>query len=95
MEGFLMELNNTRLYERVRTATERTIVEQDYKRLKENFEIASGLYQSEIEKIRKEHPNIRLQIDNRLFDILRQERVEAYKASSGVVFVDAFSERTI
>ena len=91
----MIDLNNGRLYERVRVAAERTILEEDFKRLKHNFELAAGLYQAALENMRRDNPNIRIPLDNRLFDILRQERVEGYRAENGVVFVDAFSERTI
>jgi hypothetical protein len=79
----------------VRIAAERTLLEEDYKRLRHNFELAAGLYQAGIEAFKRDNPGIRINLDNRLFDIMRQERVEAYKAENGVVFVDAFTERTI
>ena len=43
--------------------------------MKHNFELAAGLYQAGLENIRRDNPGIRIQLDNRLFDILRQERV--------------------
>ena len=75
-----MEMNNSRLYERVRVAAERTLLEEDHKRLKHNFELAAGLYQAALETLRRDNPGIRIQLDSRLFDILRQERVEGYRA---------------
>ena len=38
------------------------MIEEDYRRLKENFAAAAGIYQQAIQELRKNHPEIRINL---------------------------------
>lgn len=95
IEGFLGELKGTRLYESVQLALRREKAEENFKRLKENFAAAASIYQQGIEQMRIEHPQIRVNFERNLFDIMQRENVQAFKTESGAIFVNDFSQRTV
>ena len=95
LEGFLVGLNGTRIKESVSLAIERRKMQDDYARLKEQFQAAVSIYQNQIDKLKKENPNMRIDIDTRLFDMLREQRLSVFKLAGDVVHLERFSERTV
>ena len=85
LEGFLVGLNGSRIKESVTKAIERRKMEDDYMRLKEQFAAAASIYQNQIEKIRKDNPNLRIDVDTRLFDMLREQKLAVFKLAGDVV----------
>ena len=71
MEGFLVGLGGSRIKESVSKSLERWKMEQDHLRLKDQFQAAVSIYQNQIEKLKKDNPGMRIDIDTRLFDMLR------------------------
>ena len=63
IENFITtDLRNTKLYESVQIAIKRNAIEEDYKRLKENFAAAAGIYQQAIQELKKNHPEIKINL---------------------------------
>ena len=94
MEGFLVGLNGTRIKESVELAMTRRKMEEDYLRLKQQFQAAVSIHQSQLEKLRRDNPGIRIDLDNRLFEMLRDQRLNVYNVR-GDVHLERFSQRTI
>lgn len=46
-------------------------MEQDHLRLKDQFQAAVSIYQNQIEKLKKDNPGMKIDVDTRLFDMLR------------------------
>jgi hypothetical protein len=95
LEGFLVSFNGTRIKESVDLAIARRKSEEDYFRLKEQFGVAVGLMQSLVERIRRENPNVRVDLDPKIFDILKDHKISIYKTGSDIVHLERFSERTV
>ena len=69
-------------------------MEDDYLKLKEQFQAAVSIYQSQLEKLRRDNPGIRIDLDNKLFEILRDHKLNVYNVK-GDVHLERFSQRTI
>ena len=95
MEGFLVGFNGTRIKESVDLAIARRKLDDDYIRLKEQFGVAVGIFQGLVERLKKENPNIRIDIDQRVFDILKDHKIAIYKTAGDIVHLERFSERTV
>lgn len=95
MEGFLLGLQGTRIRESVETAINRRKLEEDYLRLKDQFGVAVGIFNAQIDRIRVENPSARINVDNRIFDILKDQKVQVYKTAGDIVHLERFSERTV
>lgn len=59
IQNFLTEIKG-RLYEDVELSLRRIKLEEDIKRLRENFGAAATIYQQGIEQLRIDNPNIRI-----------------------------------
>lgn len=57
--------------------------------------MASQLYRTHIDSIRREHPGLRIDIDKNLIDLLTSERVTIDRIEGGVVFMERFLEKVI
>ncbi len=95
MEGFLMGMQGTRIRESVETAISRRKMEEDYTRMKDQFGVAVGILQGQVERIKRENSNIRIDIDPKIFEILKDQRIQVYKTAGDIVHLERFSERTI
>jgi len=95
LESFLIGFNGMRIKESVSKAIERRKIEEDYIRLKEQFQVAVGIYQNQIERLKRDNPNIRIDVETRLFDMLKDMKLNVFKMSGDVVHLERFSERTI
>ncbi len=76
-------------------AIERRKMEDDHTRLREQFQAAISIYQNQIEKIRKDNPGIKIDVDTRLFEMLREQRLSVFKLAGDIVHLERFSERTV
>jgi len=70
-------------------------MEEDYLRLKDQFGVSVGIFQGLIERLKKENPGLRIDIDQRVFDILKDHRISVYKTGGDIVHLERFSERTV
>lgn len=95
MEGFLMGLQGTRIRESVETAIQRRKMEEDYTRLRDQFGVAVGIFQAQINKIKQDSPSMRLDVDSKIFEILKDQRIQVYKTAGDIVHLERFSERTV
>jgi hypothetical protein len=95
LEGFLIGLNGTRIKESVATAIERRKMEDDYLRIRDQFGVAAGIFQSQIDKLKRENPSLRVDVDSKVFDILRDQKVSVIKTGGDVVHLERFSEKTV
>ena len=95
LENFLIGFNGVRIKESVSKAIERRKIEEDYIRLKEQFQVAIGIYQNQMDKLKRDNPNIRIDVETRLFDMLKDMKLNIFKMSGDVVHLERFSERTI
>lgn len=95
MEGFLMGLQGTRIRESVEVALQRRRMEEDYGRLKDQFGVAVGIFQAQIDRIKKDNPSFRFDLDAKIFEILKDQRIQVYKTAGDIVHLERFSERTV
>ena len=96
IENFInSDLRNTRLYENAQVSVRRQRIEQDYERLRSNFSAAAGIYQQCITELKKTYPEIKINLESNLFEILQREKVQAYQVQGGSVYIDNFSQRTV
>lgn len=95
IEGFLTEFKGSRIYEDVETSLKRFKAEEDLKRLRENFAAAATIYQQGIQQLKIDNPNIKINMERNIFDILQREKVQAYKTQQGAIFVSDFSQKTV
>ena len=60
-------------------AIARRKIDDDYVRLKEQFGVAVGIFQGLIERLKKENPGVRIDIDAKVFDILKDHKIAIFK----------------
>lgn len=95
LEGFLVGFNGSRIKESVDLSIARRKLEDDYNRLKEQFGVAVGYFQGFIDKIRRDNPGVRLDIDAKVFDVLKDHKIAIFKTAGDIVHLERFSERTV
>lgn len=95
LEGFLVGFNGSRIKESVDLAIARRKIDDDYVRLKEQFGVAVGIFQGLIERLKKENPGLRIDIDAKVFDILKDHKIAIFKTGGDIVHLERFSERTV
>lgn len=54
-----------------------------------------GIFQGALDKIRTDNPGLRIDIDNRVFDILKDHKIAIFKTGGDIVHLERFSERTV
>ena len=57
--------------------------------------MAVGIFQAQIDAIKRENPNIRLNVDPKIFEILKDQTISVYKTGGDIVHLERFSERTV
>lgn len=95
LEGFLVGFNGSRIKQSVDLAIARRKIDDDYLRLKEQFGVSVGIFQGLIERLKKENPALRIDIDAKVFDILKDHKIAIYKTAGDIVHLERFSERTV
>lgn len=63
--------------------------------MKDQFGVAVGIFQGQIEKLKTEGGSFRLDMDNRIFDMLKDQKITVFKTSNDIVHLERFSERTV
>jgi hypothetical protein len=48
-----------------------------------------------IEKLKRENPSLRIDIDPKVFEILRDHKISVFKTAGDIVHLERFSERTV
>ncbi len=76
-------------------AIARRQISDDYTRLKDQFGVAVGIFQAMIERLKRENPTLRLDIDPKIFEILRDHKISVFKTGGDIVHLERFSERTV
>lgn len=54
-----------------------------------------GYFQAFIDRFRRENPNLRVDIDGKVFDVLKDHKIAIFKTAGDIVHLERFSERTI
>ena len=95
MENFLVGFSGSRIKESVGKSIERRRLEDDYIRLKEQFGVAVGILQGQLDRVKRENPNLRMDVDPRIFEILRDQNIMVFKTSGDIVNIERFSEKVV
>ena len=90
-----MNLNGTRIKESVDLAIHRRKMEDDYNRIRDQFGVAVGIFQAQLDKVKKEGGNVRIDMDTRIFDMLKDQKITVFKTANDIVHLERFSERTV
>ena len=79
----------TKLYEKMQNSIEKYKIMQEYKRIKENFSIAAGIFNDLVAQLKKDNANYRLprEVDN-IFELLKREKVTVFQGVSGVLNIE-------
>lgn len=85
----------TRIKESVDLSIARRKIEDDYNRLKEQFGVSVGYFQAFIDRLRRDNPSLRIDVDPRVFDVLKDHKIAIFKTAGDIVHLERFSERTI
>ena len=91
LENFLIGFNGSRIKESVTRSIERRKMEDDYIRLKDQFGVAVGILQGQLEKVRRENPSVRVDVDSKVFEMLRDQKISVFKTSGDAVHLERFS----
>ena len=85
IEGFLSNMSETKLYEKMQYSIDRYRFNQEAKRLRDNFAAAGGIFADFIAQLKRDNANYRLpgEVDN-IFALLQQEKVAAVQVEAGV-----------
>lgn len=95
LEGFLLNLNGSRIKESVELAIQRRKMEDDYHRIKDQFGVAVGIFQGQLEKFKSQGGSGRIEMDTKIFDMLKDQKITVFKTSNDIVHLERFSERTV
>lgn len=60
-------------------------MEEDYLRIKDQFGVAVGIFQAQIEKVKREGGSFKLDMDTRIFDMLKDQKINVFKTSNDIV----------
>lgn len=66
-------------------------MEDDYSRLKDQFGVAVGIFQDQVERLKREGGSFRLDMDPKIFEILKDQRIQVFKTSNDIVHLERFS----
>ena len=91
MEAFTLGLEGSKWRESVETRIRRRNVEESYNRLKEQFSAAISIIESTLNRVREEVPSFKLTLDTRIFDMLREHKINTYKVAGDVLNIETVS----
>lgn len=88
LEGFLSNMTETKLYQKMQHSIEQYRNAQELRRLRENFGVAAGIFADLIAQLRRDNVAYTLPegVEN-IFTLLGQEKVGAVQVQSGAVFI--------
>ena len=95
LEGFISNLEGSKWRESVETRIRRRQAEESYTRLKEQFGASISIIDSLLKKIKTEVPTFNLTLDSRVFEMLREHKINVYKVAGDILNIETISERTI
>lgn len=95
LEGFMLNLEGSRWRESVETRLRRRQAEENYNRLKEQFGAAISIMDSLLVRIRTEIPSFNLSLDTKIFEMLKEHKINVYKVAGDVLNLETVSQRTI
>lgn len=95
MEAFTLGLEGSKWRESVETRIKRRTIEDSYNRLKEQFSAAISIIESTLNRVREEVPSFKLPLDPRIFDMLREHKINTYKVAGDVLNIETVTERTV
>ena len=95
LEGFISNLEGSKWRESVETRIRRRQAEESYTRLKEQFGASISIIDSLLKKIKTEVPSFNLTLDSRVFEMLREHKINVYKVAGDILNIETISERTI
>jgi hypothetical protein len=95
LEGFMLNLEGSKWRETVEVRIKRRQAEESYLRLKEQFGAAISIMDSLLKRIKTEVPSFNLTLDSRVFEMLKEHKINVYKVAGDILNLETFSERTI
>jgi hypothetical protein len=89
LEGFMSNMTESKLYEKMQYSIERYQSTQEFRRLQENFTIAAGIFAEFVAQLQRDNANYQLPagVEN-IFALLQQEKVMAIQVQTGAIFVN-------
>lgn len=54
-----------------------------------------GLYKAQMERLRRENPGLRIELDNNFLDLLGNDKVAVERIDGGTVFMERYVEKTV
>jgi hypothetical protein len=95
LEGFTLNLEGSKWRESVDVRIKRRQAEENYLRLKEQFGAAISIIESLLKRIKTEVPSFNLTLDSKIFEMLKEHKINVYKVAGDVLNLETVSERTI
>ena len=95
LEGFMVSVPTSRIGQSTISTLEAIKAKESHAKLRQQFAVASQLYKGHIDRIMRENPGLRIDVDKNLIDLLSSERVSIDRIDGGVVFMERFLEKTI
>lgn len=95
LEGFLVGLRGSRLVDSVNLTLESKKSLENYNNIKLKLNTAMGLYRAQIERLRRENPGLRIELDNNFLDLLGNDKVTVERIDGGTVFMERYVEKTV
>ncbi len=94
-ENFLIGLEGTKFRETIDERMHRRNLEEDYNRLKEQFAAAVSIFRNEAERVQKEAPSVRLSADPRIYEQLKEHKINVYQSVGNVLELERYSEKVV
>jgi hypothetical protein len=63
----------------------RRINEESYNHLKDQFGAAISIIQSTLDRIRTEVPSFKINLDPRIFEMLKEHKINVYKVAGDII----------
>lgn len=63
--------------------------------MKEQFGVAVGIFQSQVQSLKETNPGINLSMDPKVLQFLHENKINVYKTSGDIVHLERFSEKTV
>lgn len=92
----MTNMNETRLYQKVQYSIDIYHMGEDYRRIKENFAIAAGIYREFIAVLKEKNVNMQFPIQtDRLFEVLQASETVGVQVQSGAIFITEGKEKVV
>ena len=94
LEGTLLGLEGSSLRETIQQRIERSRTEEQFINLRSQFSTAAGLFRSQLDRLRTQHPSTAFEFDTDLGTLLSETNVQI-STINGITHVERFTERTV